>query len=34
MDFTSLSIKVIELKSSDLFVSSEAPPQIKVEYLA
>lgn len=31
MDLTSLLIKVIELKGSDLFISSEAPPQIKVE---
>lgn len=31
MDLTTLLIKVIELKGSDLFISSEAPPQIKVE---
>lgn len=31
MDLTTLLIKVIELNGSDLFISSEAPPQIKVE---
>jgi twitching motility protein PilU len=31
MDLTTLLIKVIELKGSDLFISADAPPQIKVE---
>jgi twitching motility protein PilU len=31
MDLTTLLIKVIELKGSDLFISAGAPPQIKVE---
>jgi twitching motility protein PilU len=31
MDLTTLLIKVIEQKGSDLFISADAPPQIKVE---
>lgn len=31
MELTSLLVKVIELKGSDLFISAGAPPQIKVE---
>jgi twitching motility protein PilU len=31
MELTTLLVKVIELKGSDLFISAGAPPQIKVE---
>lgn len=31
MDLTPLLIKVIELKGSDLYITADAPPQIKVE---
>jgi twitching motility protein PilU len=31
MDLTTLLFKVIELKGSDLFITADAPPQIKVE---
>lgn len=31
MDLTTLLVKVIEIKGSDLFISADAPPQIKVE---